>query len=444
MRKGKGIVSLLLAVLMGLCFVMPAAAEESLPATWTYDFNGMWYADGDSEISVRLEDICIYFPGLRLMLFPTDDAFSNRDYSTAKEYSFEWSLASGIDNKGWNIRNDAENRSVFISRTGSGTAAQDAERFKNQDLFTLKVSKDGRLLTTITCHMNQLAPVPTWRDDIVFGQKKKVYFTPGESLTIQLGSAAPSITGGKTMLFSYYYHVIGENGMAISAEPIEENIPTPFITFVPPADADGNMVRWDVTTDDWLGMYWNGYVDFVLVDRTLHPEGGDEGEPGTEDSIKVPQTGETQEKFTVQPNASIKLKLPAASGAAGRQLLYNWYRSTDGGYNFAFLASSITPELTINNTEEKGGVYYYICDVQYADESGENAILYKTLFEVTLIGRDGTVPTPPDEPVTPGGSGTATNVPKTGDETPLATLGTLLLLSLLGVGALLLYRRRSA
>ena len=36
------------------------------------------------------------------------------------------------------------------------------------------------------------------------------------------------------------------------------------------------------------------------------------------------------------------------------------------------------------------------------------------------------------------------NVPKTGDETPLATLGTLLLLSLLGVGALLLYRRRSA
>ncbi|HIR79973.1 MAG TPA: sortase B protein-sorting domain-containing protein, partial [Candidatus Limiplasma merdipullorum] len=148
--------------------------------------------------------------------------------------------------------------------------------------------------------------------------------------------------------------------------------------------------------------------------------------------------------FTVQPNASIKLKLPAASGAAGRQLLYNWYRSTDGGYNFAFLASSITPELTINNTEEKGGVYYYICDVQYADESGENAILYKTLFEVTLIGRDGTVPTPPDEPVTPGGSGTATNVPKTGDETPLATLGTLLLLSLLGVGALLLYRRRSA
>lgn len=61
-----------------------------------------------------------------------------------------------------------------------------------------------------------------------------------------------------------------------------------------------------------------------------------------------------------------------------------------------------------------------------------------------MLKSDGTVPTPPDEPVTPGGSGTATNVPKTGDETPLATLGTLLLLSLLGVGALLLYRRRSA
>lgn len=444
MRKGKGIVSLLLAVLMGLCFVMPAAAEGDLPETWTYDFSGMWYADGDSEISVRLEEICTHFPALMDMLFPTDDAFGSGDYSTAQKYSYEWSLAPGIDSTGWNIGNDAENRSVFISRTGSATAAQDAERFKNQDLFTLKVSKDGRVLTTITCHMNQLAPVPTWRDDIVFGQKKKVYFTPGEPLTIQLGSTAPSIAGGKTMMFSYYYHVIDENGTAISAEPIEENISTPFITFVPPANADGNMIRWDVTTDDWLGRYWGGYVDFVLVDRTLHPEGGDEGEPGIGDSIEVPQTGETQEKFTLQPNGSIKLKLPAASGALGRQLLYNWYCSTDGGYNFDFVTSSITPELTVRNTGEKGAVYYYICDVQYADAPAESAVPYDVVFEVTMVGHDGAIPTPPDDPVAPGGSGTTANVPKTGDETPLAVLAALLGLSLLGAGSLFLYRRRRA
>lgn len=85
MRKGKGIVSLLLAVLMGLCFVMPAAAEGDLPETWTYDFNGMWYADGDSEISVRLEEICTHFPALMDMLFPTDDAFGSGDYSTAQK-----------------------------------------------------------------------------------------------------------------------------------------------------------------------------------------------------------------------------------------------------------------------------------------------------------------------------------------------------------------------
>lgn len=57
---------------------------------------------------------------------------------------------------------------------------------------------------------------------------------------------------------------------------------------------------------------------------------------------------------------------------------------------------------------------------------------------------DGTVPVEPDDPVTPGETGTTTTAPKTGDETPLAMLTALLGLSLLGLAVLLVRRRRSA
>lgn len=148
-----------------------------------------------------------------------------------------------------------------------------------------------------------------------------------------------------------------------------------------------------------------------------------------------------RQEIIFTPGKPVTITLPEdriASTYDGAKLIYEWERSLGDSYytlesGVGLTSITFTPEADWDGN----WVYVYVNRENIPEEMVSLNIDY-------MLKSDGTVPTPPDEPVTPGGSGTATNVPKTGDETPLATLGTLLLLSLLGVGALLLYRRRSA
>lgn len=149
-----------------------------------------------------------------------------------------------------------------------------------------------------------------------------------------------------------------------------------------------------------------------------------------------------RQEIIFTPGKPVTITLPEdriASTYDGAKLIYEWERSLGDSYytlesGVGLTSITFTPEADWDGN----WVYPYVNRENIPEEE------MASLNIDYMLKSDGTVPTPPDEPVTPGGSGTATNVPKTGDETPLATLGTLLLLSLLGVGALLLYRRRSA
>lgn len=149
-----------------------------------------------------------------------------------------------------------------------------------------------------------------------------------------------------------------------------------------------------------------------------------------------------RQEIIFTPGKPVTITLPEdriASTYDGAKLIYEWERSLGDSYytlesGVGLTSITFTPEADWDGN----WVYPYVNRENIPEEQ------MASLNIDYMLKSDGTVPTPPDEPVTPGGSGTATNVPKTGDETPLATLGTLLLLSLLGVGALLLYRRRSA
>ena len=149
-----------------------------------------------------------------------------------------------------------------------------------------------------------------------------------------------------------------------------------------------------------------------------------------------------RQEIIFTPGKPVTITLPEdriASTYDGAKLIYEWGRSLGDSYytlesGVGLTSITFTPEADWDGN----WVYVYVNRENIPEEE------IVSLNIDYMLKSDGTVPTPPDEPVTPGGSGTATNVPKTGDETPLATLGTLLLLSLLGVGALLLYRRRSA
>lgn len=149
-----------------------------------------------------------------------------------------------------------------------------------------------------------------------------------------------------------------------------------------------------------------------------------------------------RQEIIFTPGKPVTITLPEdriASTYDGAKLIYEWGRSLGDSYytlesGVGLTSITFTPEADWDGN----WVYVYVNRENIPEEE------MASLNIDYILKSDGTIPTPPDEPVTPGGSGTATNVPKTGDETPLATLGTLLLLSLLGVGALLLYRRHSA
>ena len=149
-----------------------------------------------------------------------------------------------------------------------------------------------------------------------------------------------------------------------------------------------------------------------------------------------------RQEIIFTPGKPVTITLPEdriASTYDGAKLIYEWGRSLGDSYytlesGVGLTSITFTPEADWDGN----WVYVYVNRENIPEEE------IVSLNIDYMLKSDGPAPPPPDEPVTPGGSGTATNVPKTGDETPLATLGTLLLLSLLGVGALLLYRRRSA
>lgn len=149
-----------------------------------------------------------------------------------------------------------------------------------------------------------------------------------------------------------------------------------------------------------------------------------------------------RQEIIFTPGKPVTITLPEdriASTYDGAKLIYEWGRSLGDSYYTLESGVGLT-SITFTPEADWDGNWVYV----YVNRENIPEEMATSLNIDYMLKSDGTVPTPPDEPVTPGGSGTATNVPKTGDETPLATLGTLLLLSLLGVGALLLYRRRSA
>ena len=149
-----------------------------------------------------------------------------------------------------------------------------------------------------------------------------------------------------------------------------------------------------------------------------------------------------RQEIIFTPGKPVTITLPEdriASTYDGAKLIYEWERSLGDSYytlesGVGLTSITFTPEADWDGN----WVHVYVNRENIPEEE------MASLNIDYMLKSDGTVPTPPDDPVTPGGSGTTASVPKTGDETPLATLGTLLLLSLLGVGALLLYRRRSA
>ena len=316
MRKGKGIVSLLLAVAILLSVITAAgtaAAEGLLAKEYTHELYGILYAPGNwtaFQIIESTYSIANKIPALYQLIIRDDTG------ELSPDYKYDWQLSNEALAANLNFTKDDE----YADLSGSFEQLEKAHALVGKTVYTLIISRksDGATVTEVNCVLKEMYYTPEWENYDY--KRQEIIFTPGKPVTITLPEDRIASTyDGAKLIYEW------ERSLGDSYYTLESGVGLTSITFTPEADWDGNWV-------------------YVYVNRENIPE----------------------EELATSLNIDYMLK------------------------------------------------------------------------------SDGTVPTPPDEPVTPGGSGTATNVPKTGDETPLATLGTLLLLSLLGVGALLLYRRRSA
>lgn len=316
MRKGKGIVSLLLAVAILLSVITAAgtaAAEGLLAKEYTHELYGILYAPGNwtaFQIIESTYSIANKIPALYQLIIRDDTG------ELSPDYKYDWQLSNEALAANLNFTKDDE----YADLSGSFEQLEKAHALVGKTVYTLIISRksDGATVTEVNCVLKEMYYTPEWENYDY--KRQEIIFTPGKPVTITLPEDRIASTYDGAKLIYEWGRSLGD-----SYYTLESGVGLTSITFTPEADWDGNWV-------------------YVYVNRENIPE----------------------EEMATSLNIDYILK------------------------------------------------------------------------------SDGTVPTPPDEPVTPGGSGTATNVPKTGDETPLATLGTLLLLSLLGVGALLLYRRRSA
>lgn len=316
MRKGKGIVSLMLVVAILLSVMTAAgtaAAEGLLAKEYTHELYGILYAPGNwtaFQIIESTYSIANKIPALYQLIIRDDTG------ELSPDYKYDWQLSNEALAANLNFTKDDE----YADLSGSFEQLEKAHALVGKTVYTLIISRksDGATVTEVNCVLKEMYYTPEWENYDY--KRQEIIFTPGKPVTITLPEDRIASTyDGAKLIYEW------ERSLGDSYYTLESGVGLTSITFTPEADWDGNWV-------------------YVYVNRENIPE----------------------EEMATSLNIDYMLK------------------------------------------------------------------------------SDGTVPTPPDEPVTPGGSGTATNVPKTGDETPLATLGTLLLLSLLGVGALLLYRRRSA
>lgn len=316
MRKGKGIVSLMLVVAILLSVITAAgtaAAEGLLAKEYTHELYGILYAPGNwtaFQIIESTYSIANKIPALYQLIIRDDTG------ELSPDYKYDWQLSNEALAANLNFTKDDE----YADLSGSFEQLEKAHALVGKTVYTLIISRksDGATVTEVNCVLKEMYYTPEWENYDY--KRQEIIFTPGKPVTITLPEDRIASTYDGAKLIYEWGRSLGD-----SYYTLESGVGLTSITFTPEADWDGNWV-------------------YVYVNRENIPE----------------------EEMATSLNIDYMLK------------------------------------------------------------------------------SDGTVPTPPDEPVTPGGSGTATNVPKTGDETPLATLGTLLLLSLLGVGALLLYRRRSA
>lgn len=182
MRKGKGIVSLLLAVAILLSVITAAgtaAAEGLLAKEYTHELYGILYAPGNwtaFQIIESTYSIANKIPALYQLIIRDDTG------ELSPDYKYDWQLSNEALAANLNFTKDDE----YADLSGSFEQLEKAHALVGKTVYTLIISRksDGATVTEVNCVLKEMYYTPEWENYDY--KRQEIIFTPGKPVTITL------------------------------------------------------------------------------------------------------------------------------------------------------------------------------------------------------------------------------------------------------------------
>ena len=233
MRKGKGIVSLLLAVAILLSVITAAgtaAAEGLLAKEYTHELYGILYAPGNwtaFQIIESTYSIANKIPALYQLIIRDDTG------ELSPDYKYDWQLSNEALAANLNFTKDDE----YADLSGSFEQLEKAHALVGKTVYTLIISRksDGATVTEVNCVLKEMYYTPEWENYDY--KRQEIIFTPGKPVTITLPEDRIASTyDGAKLIYEW------ERSLGDSYYTLESGVGLTSITFTPEADWDGNWV----------------------------------------------------------------------------------------------------------------------------------------------------------------------------------------------------------
>mgnify|MGYP003196350115 CR=1 FL=1 len=268
MRKGKGIVSLLLAALIvlgGIGTAGMATAEGLSAQTYTHGLYGTLYSPGNSigfQIAEDIKGIVSKIPTLYQLII--------KDGRVSPDYEYEWVLSEGAKKFRF-IEDDG-----YVNLDGTIDQIEDAKTLVDKTVFTLNIFKksDKTPVATFNCVLKGLYYPPEWNNYNLI--EKDFYFTPGKPLTISLPQDKIASTYDKENLIYEWNGFLNESQNILSKSGKDLT----SITITPAADWDGALLFIRVYREDLPEEPYDLWIEYTLRKETgatgTAPKTGDE------------------------------------------------------------------------------------------------------------------------------------------------------------------------
>ena len=259
MRKGKGIVSLLLAALIvlgGIGTAGMATAEGSTAQTYTHELYGTLHTDGFQIVVNNITSIVMKFPDLYQRII--------KDGKVSPYYEYKWEKSE-----------DARDFELFkygesVNLHGTTNQIDDAKTLVGKTVFTLNIfqKSDKTSVATFNCVLKGLYYPPEWGNYKLI--EKDIYFTPDKPLTITLPQDKIASVSDNGKLIYEWKGFLNESQNILS----ESGEDLTSITFTPDAAWDGALLFIQVYRED---MQYKVPPSDLWIEYTLRKETGATG-----------------------------------------------------------------------------------------------------------------------------------------------------------------------